>query len=143
MSFSQSNLDFADVFNVASAGMRAQGERLRVIAENLANADSTASTPGGQPYRRREVLFKEMVDRQSGLNLVKVSGVRADMSDFGKQFNPTHPAADAQGYVLTPNVKTLVETMDMREAQRSYDANLGVISTVRSMVARALEILRG
>jgi flagellar basal-body rod protein FlgC len=136
-------MDFNDVFKVATAGMRAQGERLRVIAENLANANSTATTPGGQPYRRREVVFKEMVDRASGVSMVKVAGVRDDMSDFGKEYNPSHPAADTNGYVLTPNVKSLVETMDMREAQRSYDANLGVIGTVRSMIARALEILRG
>jgi flagellar basal-body rod protein FlgC len=137
------NLDFNDVFKIATSGMRAQGERLRVVAENLANSQSTATTPGGLPYQRREVLFKNMVDRASGLKLVKVAGVVPDNSPFGKEFNPSHPAADAQGYVLTPNVKSLIENMDMREAQRGYEANLGVINTVRNMIARALEILRG
>lgn len=136
-------VDFTDVMQIASAGMRAQGDRLRIIAENVANANSTSISPGGEPYRRREVLFKNVLDRTSGLTLVKSTNVRNDMSDFGKEFNPSHPAADAQGYVLTPNVKPLIEMIDMREAQRNYDANLSVLDSARSMISRALEILRG
>ncbi|MBI3419586.1 MAG: flagellar basal body rod protein FlgC [Proteobacteria bacterium] len=143
MTATPANIDFDDVFKIASSGMRAQGARLRVIAENIANAHSTGSTPGAEPYRRREVIFKDMVDRASGVEMVKVASVQPDMSPFTKEFNPTHPAADKDGYVLTPNVKPLIETMDMREAQRSYDANLGVIDTIRNMIARALDILRG
>jgi flagellar basal-body rod protein FlgC len=139
----QAALDFNDIFKVATSGMRAQGERLRVVAENIANSQSTGTSPGALPYRRREIMFKNEIDRASGVRLVKVAGVRPDMSQFGKEFNPTHPAADAQGYVLTPNVKPLVESMDMREAQRAYEANLGVLDTVRGMISRALEILRG
>jgi flagellar basal-body rod protein FlgC len=139
----QASLDFNDVFKIATSGMRAQGERLRVVAENLANAESTATTPGGEPYRRREVLFKNVLDRASGVSMVKVAGVVPDNSAFVREFNPSHPSADAQGYVLKPNVKPIIENMDMREAQRGYEANLGVISTVRSMISRALEILRG
>ncbi len=135
--------DFTDVMTIASSGMRAQGDRLRVIAENIANATSTGDTPGANPYQRREVLFKNVLDRVSGLNLVKVASVRPDPAPFNKEYNPTHPAADKDGYVLTPNVKPLVETIDMREAQRTYDANLSVLDAARSMVARALDILRG
>jgi flagellar basal-body rod protein FlgC len=134
--------DFSDVFKVASAGMRAQGERLRVIAENIANANSTGQTPGEEPYRRRIILFKEVMDRISGLSMVKASKAEQDMSPFKKEFDPNHPAADAQGYVLTPNVKPLIENIDMREAQRTYEANLSVLDAARTMMQRALEILR-
>lgn len=135
--------DFSDVMSIASAGMRAQGERLRVIAENVANSTSTGATPGSDPYRRREVLFKNVLDRETGLTLVKAAGVREDQSPFGREFNPSNPAADADGYVKTPNVKSLVEMIDMREAQRTYDANLSVIDSARSMFARALDVIRG
>ncbi len=137
------SVDFTDVMQIASAGMRAQGDRLRIIAENVANANSTGLTAGSEPYRRREVLFKNVLDRASGLTLVKSTNVRNDMSDFGKEFNPSHPAADAEGYVKTPNVKPLIEMIDMREAQRNYDANLSVLDSARNMISRALEILRG
>jgi flagellar basal-body rod protein FlgC len=139
----QRSVDFTDVMQIAASGMRAQGERLRVIAENVANASSTGTSPGADPYRRREVLFKNVLDRASGLELVKNVGVRDDMSAFGREYNPTHPAADQDGYVKTPNVKSLIEMVDMREAQRSYDANLSVLDSARNMVARALDILRG
>jgi flagellar basal-body rod protein FlgC len=135
--------EFEDVFKVASAGMRAQGERLRVIAENIANASSTGIAPGQDPYRRRLVLFKEVLDQQTGLNMVKVAGVKEDMSDFSKEYNPSHPAADDKGFVSLPNVKPLIETIDMREAQRTYEANLSVLDSARSMMQRALDILRG
>lgn len=135
--------DFTDVFKVATAGLRAQGERLRVIAENIANAGSTANAAGEDPYRRRIVTFRQVLDKASGLALVKVGAVQKDMSDFIKEFDPHHPAADAQGYVLKPNVKPLIESMDMREAQRSYEANLSVLEAARAMMMRALEILRG
>ena len=137
------NVDFTDILQVASSGMRAQGERLRVIAENIANAGSTATTPGGEPYRRRVVLFKNVLDKVSGLFKVKVDSVKGDKSIFPRQFDPSHPAADAQGYVLQPNVKPLIEAIDMREAQRSYEANLSVIDAARTMLSRALDILRG
>ncbi|HVY12909.1 MAG TPA: flagellar basal body rod protein FlgC [Alphaproteobacteria bacterium] len=137
------SLDFEDVFKIASSGMRAQGGRLRTIAENIANANSTGDSPGAEPYRRRVTIFQNYVDKASGLTLVKAAPAKPDMSPFGKDFRPGDPAADAQGYVLTPNVKPLIESMDMREAQRTYDANLGVIDTIRNMIARALDVLRG
>lgn len=135
--------DFSDVFKVATAGMRAQGDRLRIIAENIANANSTGLSPGAEPYRRRQITFKEVLDTSSGLSTVKVASITGDMTPFGREFNPSHPAADADGYVLKPNVKSLVESIDMKEAQRSYEANLSVIDTVKNMLARALDILRG
>jgi flagellar basal-body rod protein FlgC len=136
-------IDFSDVITIAAAGMRAQGDRLRVIAENVANANSTGNTPGAEPYRRREVLFKSVLDRVSGLTTVKVAGVRQDATPFSREYNPSHPAADKDGYVLMPNVKSLVEMIDMKEAQRNYDANISVLDAARNMVARALDILRG
>jgi flagellar basal-body rod protein FlgC len=135
--------DFSDVFKIATAGMRAQGDRLRVIAENIANAHTTGTAPGSAPYQRRTVIFKEVLDRATGVSTVKVAAVKPDTSAFVKEFDPKHPAADADGYVLKPNVKPLVESVDMREAQRSYEANLSVIDAVKNMFARAIDLLRG
>ncbi len=135
--------DFSDVFKVATAGMRVQGERLRIIAENIANAESTGLSPGAEPYRRRQIQFKEVLDNTSGLSTVKIAAVTGDTTPFTREYNPAHPAADAEGYVLMPNVKPLVESIDMKEAQRSYEANLSVIDTIKSMLARALDVLRG
>ena len=127
---------------VAVSGMKAQSERLRVISENLANADSTAQTPDGLPYRRKVVTFKSELDRANGLNRVKIGKVQGDPSDFNKRFDPKHPAADREGYVLTPNVNSVVEMMDMREAQRSYEANMNVITTSRSMLSQTVQLLK-
>ena len=127
---------------IAAAGMRAQSERMRVIAENLANSSSTAATPGEDPYRRRIPVFKTELDRATGVESVKVSSVVKDMSEFREQFMPGHPAADARGYVKMPNVSSLIEMMDMREAQRAYEANLNVIDNTRSMMARTVDLLK-
>lgn len=134
------NLDSALRF--AGAGMKAQAARLRVVAQNLANADSTGDTPGAEPYRRRTVTFGETLDRASGLRLVEVRRYGRDQSPFERSHEPGHPAADAKGYVLRPNVEPLVELMDMREAQRSFEANLGAMQTARSLLQRALDLLR-
>lgn len=128
---------------VAASGMTAQSERMRVIAENLANANSTADSPDGSPYRRRVAVFANELDRVQAVNLVKMSRTVADKSEFGKRFDPGHPAADAAGYVQTPNVNPIIETMDMRDAQRSYEAGLNVISAARSMLSRTIDLLRG
>jgi flagellar basal-body rod protein FlgC len=127
---------------VAAAGMRAQAERMRVIAENLANSSSTATKPGEDPYRRHIPVFKAELDRVNGVETVKVASVVQDMSEFREQFMPGHPAADARGYVKLPNVNSLVEMMDMREAQRTYEANLSVIDNARSMLARTVDLLK-
>lgn len=134
--------DMMETLRVSAAGMKAQGTRLRTIAENIANADSVATTPGGDPYRRKVVTFKNEVDRASGLDVVAVDRVRTDPTAFGKRYQPGHPAADADGYILTPNVNSLIEMMDMREAQRSYEANLNMIKTSKRMLTEAIDILR-
>lgn len=134
--------DLLKTFKISAAGMKAQGTRLRVISENIANADSLGRKPGDLPYRRKQVTFKNELDRSIGLDTVRVDRIRKDMSDFQKRFDPHHPAADADGYVLVPNVNTLIEMSDMREAQRSYEANLSVIKASKSMLSATLNILR-
>ncbi|MDX2102058.1 MAG: flagellar basal body rod protein FlgC [Alphaproteobacteria bacterium] len=135
--------DLRTAMQVAASGMKAQGARIKVISENLANADSTSQTPGGEPYRRKTVTFKNALDRELQAQTVRVDRIRPDQSDFELRFEPGHPAANQDGYVLTPNVNSLIEATDMREAQRSYEANLTVIETSRSMAQRTLDILRG
>jgi flagellar basal-body rod protein FlgC len=136
-------MDFTTSLDVAYSGMTAQGARLKVIAENLANVDSTAQKPGGTPYRRQVVTFRDTFDRALGVKRVKVAGVIPAGGAFGKRYEPGHPAADADGYVLTPNVNAVTELLDMREAERSYQANLNVIDAVKSMLGRTIDLLRG
>lgn len=123
----------SDTLAIASAGLQAQGERLRVVAENIANADSTGRTPGELPYRRKMVVFGDVLNKELGIDTVQVVKRTYDMSDFQKKYDPTHPAADAQGYVLRPNVNPILELVDMREARRAYEANLAVVETTRAM----------
>jgi len=127
---------------IAVSGMNAQARRLRVVAENMANADSLPQAPGAEPYRRKIVTFKTELDRSNGTNLVKVANVSQDQSDLARKFDPSHPAADREGYVLAPNVNPLIELMDMREAQRSYEANMNVISASKSMLSKTIDMLR-
>ena len=119
-----------------------KGERLKVISENIANADSISPVQGGDPYRRKIVTFQNVLDRKLGADLVRVKGVELDKSEFKKNYNPGHPAADKNGYVSLPNVNPLIEMMDMREAQRSYEANLRIISVSKSMLTRTIDLLR-
>ena len=135
-------MDLIKAIKISASGMKAQGVRLRVISENIANSNSLAETPGGAPYRRKLVSFKEQLDKSIGAQTVGVNKVEFDQSDFGKRYDPTHPAADKDGYVSTPNVNNLIEMMDMREAQRSYEANLNIISATRRMIQRTLDILK-
>jgi flagellar basal-body rod protein FlgC len=135
-------MDLMRSIKLAAAGMRAQSGRMRVIAENLANAESTGNAPGAEPYRRKVSTFKQVYDRDMGMKVVAPGPIRTDPSEFSKRLDPSHPAADEKGYVQHPNVNTLVETMDMREAQRSYEANLNVVTATRRMLARTLDILR-
>ena len=134
--------DIIRTMRISGSGMRAQGQRLRVIAQNIANANSLPQEPNENPYRRKILTFRNEFDRAVGLEIVKVNRVRADMSEFSRRYEPSHPAADAEGYVLTPNVNTIIEMTDMREAQRSYEANMNVIKTSKSMLRSALELLR-
>ncbi|MFC0388793.1 flagellar basal body rod protein FlgC [Muricoccus vinaceus] len=135
-------MDIERALRISAAGMAAQSTRLRVVAENLANRDSTGESPGADPYRRRTVTFASHLDRATGAQAVSVSRIGQAQGEFPRRFDPSHPAADAQGYVKTPNVDSLIEVMDMREAQRSYSANLSVLETTRGMLTRTIEALR-
>ena len=135
-------MDINQAIAISAAGMTAQTQRLRIVAENLANQDSTGSKPGADPYRRKTVTFADKLDQQTGLDKVVVSSVGTDRSDFRLKFDPSHPAADANGYVKMPNVNPFVELMDMREAQRGYSANLNVMQVTRSMLTRTIELLK-
>jgi flagellar basal-body rod protein FlgC len=134
--------DLNTSLSISSAGMKAQSLRMRVIAENIANAGSTGETPNDLPYRRQVVTFANELDRASGAQMVEVSKISRDPSQFQRRYMPGHPAADGDGYVLYPNVNSLIETMDMREAQRSYEANLNVIEVARMMLMRSIDMLR-
>lgn len=134
--------DLFSALSAASTGLRAQTVRIRVAAENVANANSTSEVPGGDPYQRRMPVFREMMDRETGSLGVSVSRTVDDQSDFPVTYDPTHPAADENGYVKMPNVKTLIEMADIREAQRTYEANLNIIESSRAMINRALDLLR-
>lgn len=135
-------MDLMNSMAISAAGMKVQGTRLRVISENLANANSTAAAPGDLPYRRKVVLFQNVLDKAIGVDTVKVKKVDVDRSDFQRRYDPGHPSADTDGYVLLPNVSSLVESMDMREAQRSYEANLNTIDATRQMIMRTVDLLR-
>ncbi|MFO1129437.1 MAG: flagellar basal body rod protein FlgC [Rhodospirillales bacterium] len=127
---------------VSAAGMRAQGTRLRIITENIANADSTAASPGGEPYRRKTISFNNVLDRSLGADTVRVDKVSQDPSPFVRKYDPGNPAADASGYVQTANVNPLIEMADMREAQRSYEANLSSIKSAKAMLQQTIDVLR-
>lgn len=131
-----------DTLFIAAAGMKAQGDRLRVVAENIANADATGRSPGELPYRRKTITFRNMLNRELGVDTVQVSNRGYDMSEFELKYMPSHPAADARGYVKMPNVSTVVEMMDMREARRGYEANLSVVEATRGMLQRTIDLLR-
>jgi len=134
-------VDFLKSIVIAASGLRAQAGRMRVISENIANADSTAQRAGGDPYRRKVPTFRSEVDRALDANMVSLGRVRVDQSEFRRKLEPGHPAADANGYVNYPNVNPLVEMTDMRDAQRSYEANLNVITATRRMIQRTISIL--
>lgn len=132
----------ASMMGTAASGLRAQSARMRIIAENIANAQSAAQSPDQNPYRRQIPVFEAELDRVTGIDKVKMSRVVDDKSDFRMRYEPGHPAADENGYVAYPNVSTLIEMMDLRTAQRAYEANLSVIEANRAMIGRTLELLR-
>ena len=135
-------MDLLKSMKISASGMKAQGERMRIISENLANKDSIGATPDQDPYRRKVVTFANVLDREIDAQKVVVDKVTEDKSEFGSRFDPNHPAADDDGYVKVPNVNSLVEVMDMKETQRSYQANLGAIDASKKMIMQTLEILR-
>lgn len=135
-------MDFLKSIAIAASGLRAQAGRMRVIAENVANADSTAQQANGDPYRRKITSFRSEMDRTLEARVVALGRVQTDPTDFRVKYEPGHPAADANGNVRYPNVNSLIEMTDMREAQRSYEANINVISATRRMLQRTIEILK-
>ena len=135
--------DFTRSMGIATSGLRAQAGRMRVISENIANADSTAPIAGGDPYQRKVPTFTSQLDRALDAQVVSLGRVARDTSAFRTKYEPNNPAADASGNVKYPNVNSLVEMTDLREAQRSYEANVNVIGATRRMIQRTLDILRG
>ena len=134
-------MDFSKSMAVAASGMRAQSERMKIIAENIANANSTSPQKGGDPYRRQIATITSSFDRELETNVVNAGKPIADKSDFKTQYDPGNPNADKQGYVKLPNVDSLVEIMDMREAQRSYEADLSVMESTKQMLAKTVDLL--
>lgn len=135
-------MELNNAMNTAASGLKAQSLRLRVISENIANAQSLATTPGGMPYQRKVISFDNEVDRATGAELVTINKISRDRSDFQKKFDPNHPAADKNGYVLMPNVNRFLEQADMREAQRSYEANLQSLDISRTLMRETVGILQ-
>lgn len=134
--------DLESALSIAASGMRAQGFRLKVVAQNIANASSTADRTGGEPYRRKIVTFANVLDRELDAKLVEIKKVKEDSSQFSLVYDPNHPAANGEGFVEMPNVNALVEMMDMREAQRSYEANLNMIESSKQLMSRTIGLLR-
>jgi len=135
-------MDLTKALQASAAGMQAQGVRIRVISENIANADSLSTQPGGLPYQRKTVSFGEQLNRSLGIETVRVSNIGTDPTPFEKRYDPHHPAADSNGYVLVPNVNPLVEMVDMQQAERSYEANLNVLQSSRSMLQQTIDLLK-
>ena len=135
-------MDFSKSMAVAASGMRAQTDRMKTIAENIANANSTSPTKGGDPYRRKIATITQNFNDELGATLVNSGKPLPDKSDFKSQYDPGNPNADAQGYVKLPNVDSLVEIMDMRDAQRSYEADLTMMQTSKQMMASTVDLLK-
>lgn len=135
--------DLFKSMRISTAGMKVQGARMRVISENVANADSLPVKPGDEPYRRKKILFRNELDKNLGVDTVRVHKVKEDSTkNFKKFFDPAHPAADENGYVLRPNVDSLIEMTDMKEAQRSYEANVNTLKASKKMLQQTIGILR-
>jgi flagellar basal-body rod protein FlgC len=135
-------MDFSTSLVVAASGMRTETERMKIIAENIANANSTSPVKGGDPYRRKIATVTQTFDSELGATLVSAGKPLSDKSDFKTQYDPGNPNADAQGYVKLPNVDSLVEVMDMREAQRSYEADLTIMDSTKQMLAKTVDLLK-
>ena len=136
-------MDLLRSIALATAGLKAQAGRMRIASENIANSDSTATKPGGDPYRRKIPVFRVSNGINGNENAVVFSGTRFDKTIFPTRIDPGHPAADSSGSVKLPNVDPVIEQADLRDAQRSYEANLNVISATRRILSRTIDILRG
>ena len=134
--------DLASALAISASGMKAQGTRLKIVAQNIANASSTADKTGGDPYRRKVITFANVLDKELGTRLVEIKSLKEDTSEFRLKYDPNHPASNKEGFVEMPNVNALVEMMDMREAQRSYEANLNMIEASKNMMSKTIGLLR-
>lgn len=134
-------MDFKTTLSVSASGLRAQQQRMKTIAENIANADSTATTPGGDPYRRQIPTMKDEFDKELNATVVKAGKPIEDKTPFPMKYDPGNPMADAKGYIKQPNVQALVEVMDMREAQRSYEAGLNAMDVTKAMLSQTISLL--
>ena len=134
--------DLASALAISASGMKAQGTRLKIVAQNIANASSTADKTGGDPYRRKVITFANVLDKELGTRLVEIKSLKEDTSEFRLKYDPNHPASNKEGFVEMPNVNALVEMMDMREAQRSYEANLNMIEASKNMLSKTIGLLR-
>ena len=135
-------MDLNDTVNIATAGLKAQTDRLKVVSQNIANADSVATTKGGQPYKRQTISFKNALDKESGLKLIKVNKIGVDKAEPIQRYEPNNPLADEKGIVLYPNINKSVEMIDMQEAQRTYEANLNMIEASKSMISQTVNLLQ-
>ncbi|MFO0295372.1 MAG: flagellar basal body rod protein FlgC [Rhodospirillales bacterium] len=135
-------MKFASILKVSASGMDAQTLRMRMVAENIANAEVAPNRPGEDPYRRKMLSFRNVLDREHGVRTLRADKVVFDKRPFLTRYEPANPSADGAGYVKIPNVNSLIESMDMRQAQRSYEANLGVIEVAKNMISRTIDILR-
>ena len=135
-------MDLIDSVHISAAGMGAQSARLKVVAQNVANAESIGRRDGTDPYRRQTINFKEVMDKESGIKMVQPQKVGVDRSDFDRRYEPANPQADAQGFVSYPNVNPMLEMVDMREARRGYEANLNMIDASKSMYAQTINLLK-
>ncbi|MES2983784.1 MAG: flagellar basal body rod protein FlgC [Pseudomonadota bacterium] len=135
-------MDLLDTVHISSAGLKTQQDRLKIVAQNIANAESVGTRDGQAPYRRKTISFKNALDKETGVQMVKTDKIRTDRSDFVKKYEPSHPQADKDGYVLYPNVNSIAEMMDMREARRGYEANINVIESSKAMLNQTISLLR-
>lgn len=135
-------MDLVNTIHISSAGLKVQQDRLKIVSQNIANAESVGTREGAQPYRRQTISFKNAMNKEIGAKVVQTNKVSTDKSDFVKKYEPAHPQADAQGYVYYPNVNSIAEMMDMREARRSYEANLNVIESSKAMLNQTISLLR-
>ncbi len=135
-------MDLLNTIHISSSGMKAQQDRLKIVSQNIANAESVGTRDGQAPYRRQTISFKNTLDKETGVKLVQTDKISKDRADFVRKFEPAHPQADKEGYVLYPNVNTISEMMDMREARRSYEANLNVVESSKAMLGQTLNLIK-
>ena len=135
-------MDLIDSVHISAAGLASQSARLKVVAQNIANAESVGTRDGKDPYRRQTITFKTALDRETGVAMVRPDKVSPDKSEFTKRYEPNNPQADKDGFVMYPNVNPVVEMIDMREARRGYEANLNVIEASKAMFSDTLNVLK-